>query len=39
MNEETTIARESDERFMRAALDEARHAVESGEVPVGAVVV
>ncbi len=39
MNEETTIARESDERFMRAALDEARHAAESGEVPVGAVVV
>ncbi len=39
MSEENTIARKTDERFMRAALDEARHAAESGEVPVGAVVV
>ncbi len=29
----------SDEQFMRLALDEARHAAEAGEVPVGAVVV
>ena len=28
-----------DERFMRAALDEARRALEHGDVPVGAVVV
>ena len=39
MSEENTIARKTDERFMRAALYEARHAAESGEVPVGAVVV
>lgn len=36
MSEENTIARKTDERFMRAALYEARHAAESGEVPVGA---
>jgi tRNA(adenine34) deaminase len=29
----------NDERFMRAALDEARRALEAGEVPVGAVIV
>jgi len=28
-----------DERFMRAALDEARAALEEGEIPIGAVVV
>lgn len=30
---------QTDERFMRMALDEARRAAEAGEVPVGAVVV
>lgn len=30
---------EIDERFMRMALDEARQAMEKGEVPVGAVIV
>jgi len=29
----------SDERFMRAALDEAREALEKGEIPIGAVLV
>ena len=28
-----------DERFMRAAIEEAKHACEQGEVPIGAVVV
>ena len=35
----TDTGAEPDERFMRAAMDEARAAMESGDVPVGAVVV
>ena len=34
-----TIARPDDERWMSAALEEARSAGEAGEVPVGAVIV
>jgi len=34
-----TTPRTSDERWMRAALDEARSAAASGDVPVGAIVV
>jgi tRNA(adenine34) deaminase len=34
-----TIARPEDERWMAAALEEARAAEEAGEVPVGAVIV
>jgi len=34
-----TTPRASDERWMRAALDEARSAAASGDVPVGAIVV
>jgi tRNA(adenine34) deaminase len=33
------LKRKDDERFMRAALDEARQAFEDDEVPIGAVVV
>jgi tRNA(adenine34) deaminase len=33
------LAADNDQRFMRAALEEARAAAERGEVPVGAVVV
>lgn len=33
------LAAKDDERFMRAALDEARQAFEADEVPIGAVVV
>lgn len=33
------LKRKEDERFMRAALDEARQAFEDDEVPIGAVVV
>jgi len=36
---DNALADDSDARFMRAALDEARGAAERGEVPVGAVVV
>ncbi len=32
-------ARVEDERWMSAALDEARHALDEGEIPIGAVVV
>ena len=40
-NEKTTYAEQpaSDERFMRLALNEARKALEAGEVPIGAVIV
>ncbi|MBQ9074269.1 MAG: nucleoside deaminase, partial [Muribaculaceae bacterium] len=33
------LKQKEDERFMRAALDEARQAFEADEVPIGAVVV
>ncbi len=39
MNEELQKSREADEKFMRMALLEARKALESDEVPIGAVVV
>jgi len=39
MNTKSNTAAESDERFMRLALEEARKAGDRGEVPIGAVIV